>query len=122
MEFLGIGPLELIFVILIAIIIFGPSDIIKASRTAGKYLRKVVRSDGWHTVQQASKEIRTLPNKLMREAGVDELEQDIGSIRDTTKLEGFDKKDISSWITPPDEDATPPEKSKDETTKTNTEE
>ena len=66
--------------------------------------------------QQASKEIRTLPNKLMREAGMDELEQDIGSIRDATKVEGFDKKDIASWITPPEEDTPAPEKPKDEKT------
>lgn len=122
MDFLGIGPLELIFIILIAIIIFGPNDIIKASRTAGKYLRKLVQSDGWRTVQQASKEIRTLPNKLMREAGIEELEKDIGSIRDSTKVEGFDRKDISSWITPPTEDVPPLEKPKDEATIPNTEE
>jgi len=116
MDFLGIGPLELIFVILIAIIIFGPNDMIKAGKTAGKYLRRMVKSPGWQTFQQASKEMRGLPTKLMREAGMDELEKDINTIRDTTKLEmddlskqvevdGLSKKDISSWVTPPDSDS-----------------
>jgi sec-independent protein translocase protein TatB len=113
MDFLGIGPLELIFVILIALIIFGPKDMIKAGKTAGKYLRRLVKSPGWQTFQQASKEMRNLPTKLMREAGMDELEKDINTIRDTTKVEmdglgksakidGLGKNDISSWLTPPD--------------------
>ena len=113
MDFLGIGPLELIFVILIALIIFGPKDMIKAGKTAGKYLRRMVKSPGWQTFQQASKEMRNLPTKLMREAGMDELEKDINTIRDTTKVEmdglgksakidGLGKNDISSWLTPPD--------------------
>lgn len=107
MDFLGIGPLELIFVLLIALIIFGPNDMVKAGKTAGKQLRKIVKSPTWHTLQQASKEMRGLPTKLIREAGIDELEQEINTIRDTTKVEvdGLSKKDISSWVTPVDKDA-----------------
>jgi len=75
MEILGIGPSELVFIVIIAIIVLGPRDMQRAGRTIGKWLRKVVTSDGWKLFQQTSREIQTLPNRLMREAALDELRQ-----------------------------------------------
>lgn len=75
MEFLGIGPSELFFIILIALILLGPRDMQKAGRTIGKWLRRIVTSDGWRLFQQTSREIQTLPNRLMREAALDELRE-----------------------------------------------
>ncbi len=75
MEILGIGPSELLFVIVIALIVLGPRDMQKAGRTIGKWLRRVVTSDGWKLFQQTSREIQTLPNRLMREAALDELRE-----------------------------------------------
>jgi sec-independent protein translocase protein TatB len=75
MEILGIGPSELLFVVVIALILLGPRDMQKAGRMAGKWLRKIVTSDGWRFFQQTSREIQTLPNRLMREAALDELRE-----------------------------------------------
>lgn len=75
MEILGIGPSELVFIIIIALIVLGPKDMQKAGRTIGKWLRQVVTSDGWKLFQQTSREIQTLPNRLMREAALDELKE-----------------------------------------------
>ncbi|HEX8990331.1 MAG TPA: hypothetical protein VF784_01510 [Anaerolineales bacterium] len=75
MEFLGIGPSELFFIILIALILLGPRDMQKAGRTIGKWMRRIVTSDGWRLFQQTSREIQTLPNRLMREAALDELRE-----------------------------------------------
>ena len=75
MEILGIGPSELIFIVIIAIIVLGPKDMQKAGRTIGKWLRNVVTSDGWKLFQQTSREIQTLPNRLMRDAALDELKE-----------------------------------------------
>jgi len=74
MEILGIGPSELVFIVIIALIILGPKDMQKAGRTIGKWLRNIVTSDGWKIFQQTSRELRTLPNRLMRDAN-DELNQ-----------------------------------------------
>ena len=71
MEILGIGMPELIFVIIIALIILGPKDMQKAGKTIGKFLRNVITSDGWKIFQQTSRDLRTLPNRLMREANED---------------------------------------------------
>lgn len=79
MEILGIGMPELIFVIIIALIVLGPRDMQKAGRTIGKFLRNLITSDGWKIFQQTSRELRTLPNKLMREANdeVQKINKDI---------------------------------------------
>jgi sec-independent protein translocase protein TatB len=80
MEILGIGPSELVLIVILALIILGPRDMQKAGRTLGQWLRRVVTSDGWKFFQQTSREIQTLPNRLMRDAALEELqkmEQDI---------------------------------------------
>jgi len=75
MELFGIGPLELVFIILLVIIIFGPKDIVNASKSLGKNLNKFIRSDTWKTINQTSRELKNLPARLMRETGLDELEK-----------------------------------------------
>lgn len=86
MEILGIGPSELLFIIIIALIVLGPKDMQKAGKTVGRWLNNLVRSDGWKAFQQTSREIRTLPTKLMREANMElsETERDLRKAMDTT--------------------------------------
>lgn len=78
MEILGVGPEELVLIIIIALILLGPKDMQKAGRMIGSWLRKIVTSDGWKIFQQTSREIQNLPNRLMREAQFDEL-KDVGN-------------------------------------------
>lgn len=68
MEILGIGIPEIIFIIIIALIVLGPKDMQSAGKTIGKWLRSIITSDGWKIFQQTSRDIRTLPNKLIRDA------------------------------------------------------
>jgi len=75
MELLGIGPLELAFIILIAVIVIGPRDIGKFARGAGRFLNRLYHSEEWKALNQASRNLRTLPNRLAREAALDELEE-----------------------------------------------
>ncbi len=87
MEILGVGPSEFIFIIILALIILGPKDMQKAGKTIGKWLRNIVTSDGWKMFQQTSRELRTLPNRLMRDAG-NEINQIGTEINNTSKLSG----------------------------------
>jgi sec-independent protein translocase protein TatB len=106
MELFGIGPLELFFILVIALIILGPKDMVKAGRTLGRFMRKVVTSQEWRTVQKASREFKNLPNRLMREATLEELSKDLEDInqiggqinREVRQVE----TDFSSWTTPPE--------------------
>lgn len=111
MDFLGIGPLEILFILLIALIIFGPRDIVKASQSTGRFLRKLIMSPGWRTVQQTSRDLRNLPNKLIREAGLEEIQEDLNQFKkiatppDIKKeiQEEFEKieEGLSAWTMPP---------------------
>lgn len=110
MEILGIGPLELLFILLIALIILGPGDMVKAGRTIGRFLRKVITSPEWQTVQKASRELRYLPNRLMREASMEDLQKDLSDINKIGgQISSEIKKvevDLSPWTTPPEPSST----------------
>ncbi len=106
MELLGIGPLELLFILIIALIVLGPGDMVKAGRTLGRFLRQVVTSPEWRTVQKASRELKYLPNRLMREANLEELSKDFSDINKIGKDLNSDVRqvqtDLTSWTTPPE--------------------
>lgn len=97
MDILGIGPLELLFIFLIALIFLGPNDMVKAGRTLGRTMRKVVTSEAWREITR----LRTLPNQLMREAG---LEDDLKELKEIQK-ELPKALEIDSTILP---DSSPP--------------
>ncbi|MGH2627895.1 MAG: twin-arginine translocase TatA/TatE family subunit, partial [Anaerolineales bacterium] len=74
MEILGIGPMELLLVLLLALALIGPRDLGKHARGLGRALRRLYRSEEWAAVQQASRNLRSLPNRLAREADLEELD------------------------------------------------
>ena len=85
MEILGIGPQELIFIVIIALLVLGPKDMQKAGKTIGQWLNRFLRSDLWKGLQDTSKIIRTLPNTLMREANLEELDKIKQDIKEEIK-------------------------------------
>ena len=99
MEILGIGPQELIFVIIIALIVLGPKDMQKAGRTIGQWLNQAVKSDVWKAFQQTSKELSNLPTTLMREANVD-LKETEKEIRKSMKMPVFPGMPLPSQESP----------------------
>jgi Sec-independent protein translocase protein TatA len=118
MDILGIGPLELFFIVIIALIVLGPNDMVKAGRTLGRFMRTIIMSDTWRTIRRASDDIRNLPNRLMREAGIeeDELRKELNlaeTIRKEIDPESIHKEidevqeGIAEWTTPPNSIAPP---------------
>jgi sec-independent protein translocase protein TatB len=73
MDFLGVGPLELIFILIIALVLIGPRDIGKAARAIGRFLNRLYRSDTWRMLLDTSRTLRDLPERLAREAELEEL-------------------------------------------------
>ncbi|HNB54844.1 MAG TPA: hypothetical protein PK530_23045, partial [Anaerolineales bacterium] len=69
MDFLGIGPAEAIFFILIMLLVLGPTDMVKLGRTLGTNIRKIKTSPTWRMIFSTSTQLRNLPNALAREAG-----------------------------------------------------
>jgi sec-independent protein translocase protein TatB len=108
MDIFGIGPTELVFVILIALILLGPKEMQKTGRTIGRFLRNLTQSEGWHAFRDTSREIRNLPNRLMREANLEDVEKDIGTIgkelNESTDIKGF-----GTWSNPAATKPKPPQ-------------
>lgn len=93
MDIFGIGPTEIVFVILLALILLGPKEMEKTGRTIGRFLRDLTRSEGWRAFRDTSRELRNLPNRLMREANIEDLQKDVGKIgkeiEESATIQGF---------------------------------
>ena len=93
MDIFGIGPTELAFILLLALILLGPKDMERTGRTIGRFLRDLTRSEGWRAFRDTSREIRNLPNRLMREANLEDLQKDVGKIgkeiEESATIQGF---------------------------------
>jgi Sec-independent protein translocase protein TatA len=75
MNIFGIGPLEIVFVFIIGILVLGPDGMIEAGRKLGKFLRSIIKSTWWQNVRRGVNEIQYLPQKLIREAELEELNE-----------------------------------------------
>ena len=99
MDIFGIGPTELVFIILIALILLGPKEMEKTGRTIGRFLRDMTKSEGWRAFRDTSRELRNLPNRLMREANLEDLEKDVGKIGKEIE-KSTNVKNFGTWADP----------------------
>ncbi|MCL4560608.1 MAG: hypothetical protein M1281_08340 [Chloroflexi bacterium] len=83
MEIFNVGPFELFFILLIMLIVLGPRDMVKTGQRLGKTIHNLVRSPTWISMMNASRELRDLPTKLVRESG---LEEELSQVRDQAQI------------------------------------
>lgn len=81
MDFLGIGSPELLLVLAIALIIFGPGRLVEISRRAGKILRELNRSTG------------EFKERLNREVDDLKLKDALPDLKELDKPDGKEGKD-----------------------------
>jgi Sec-independent protein translocase protein TatA len=125
MDFFGIGWLELFFILIIILLVAGPKDIEKGARGLGRTINRLNRSPGYQAIRRASTELRNLPQRLAREANLEELKelteevkavkQDVQQVRqeikeNTNNIAGTHKA-FQAWVqeVPPAESAAPPD-------------
>lgn len=114
MDFLGVGPLELFFILIIALIVLGPKDMVKAGQTLGRFFRNLTKSEAWSTIRQTAREVRTLPTRLMRESGADDLPSILSDVRKDLSSAGSElsnaqkQYDLSDWTSPQHGSIAPP--------------
>lgn len=82
MQLFGIGPLEFLLILIVAVIVLGPKGLVTAARESGKLIRKITRSPLWREIVDTSNEIREMPGKIVREAGI---EKDLEELRKSTQ-------------------------------------
>ncbi len=99
MEFLGIGITELLAILVIVFLVMGPRDLVKIGGNLGRALHKFRNSEAWRAMQDASRQLREFPETLVRQAGLDELENDLREQKQALReLEG----QFSAWTRSPD--------------------
>ena len=69
MDVFGIGLPEIIFILLLVVIVFGPKDLEKTGKTVGRAIFRFLNSETFRNRRQ----IGTLPNEFLRKAGMDEF-------------------------------------------------
>ncbi len=85
MNFLNLGLPEVIFIIILALIIFGPNNLVKSAKDAGEFLRKATKSPYWQEVWATKRELDELPRMLAKEANLNETMRDLdNSVKNTS--------------------------------------
>jgi Sec-independent protein translocase protein TatA len=112
MDFFGIGWLELFAILIIILLVAGPKDIERGAKGLGRLINRLNRSPGYQAIRRASNELRNLPQRLAREANLEELQalnqemqqvkQDVQQVRqeiqqNTSNLTGTHKT-FQAWV------------------------
>ena len=102
MDIFGIGLPEIIFILLLVAIIFGPKDLEKMGKTIGGALFRFFNSEAYRNLRR----IGELPADLARKAGLDEFRATVNSTK------------ITNPQNPPADQAFPPASTHPEETET----
>jgi Sec-independent protein translocase protein TatA len=106
MELLGIGLPEILAILLILFIVLGPQDLVKLGGTLGRAVRSFRQSGAFQSLQDASRQLRSLPETLARQAGLEdikELQNEIKSeVQEQRKELDSLNKEFSAWTRQPD--------------------
>ena len=85
MNFLNLGLGEILLILVIALIIFGPGNLVKTAREVGAFIRKVTKSPFWQEAWATRRDLSELPRMIARETELDEtmreLEQETKGIK-----------------------------------------
>ena len=94
--FFGIGIPEILLILVLALIILGPQDMVSTARKLGRWVYRAYHSPLWRQIMSTSAELRELPTKFVREAG---LEDTIDDLKKTSSDVKAELKGVSSDVT-----------------------
>lgn len=96
MNFLNLGIGEILFILIIALIIFGPGNLVKAARDMGSFVRKVSKSPYWQEIWATRRELSELPKMIAKEAKLDETINELN--RETREMKSNLASSVSELI------------------------
>jgi sec-independent protein translocase protein TatB len=102
-EIFGVGIEELLFIGILIALLFGPENIPRIARSAGRLINRLVRSPYYREGQQIRQQIRDLPAALARLAELEEIQKNINSEISGLKhvIESEARVDLEEARTPP---------------------
>jgi len=107
MKVFNIGIGEILFIIILAVIIFGPENLVKSARDLGVFLRKVTKSPYWQEVWATRRDLEEIPRMLAKEANLKETlrELELDTKRVSSQVSGA----VTDLINEVDEKTAPPQ-------------
>lgn len=96
MNFLNLGIGEVLFILVLALIIFGPGNLVKAARDIGVFFRKVTKSPYWQEVWATRRELSELPKIIAKEAQINETLSDLD--RETRGMKSSLSASVADFI------------------------
>jgi hypothetical protein len=92
----GVGPLEILLILILALVILGPQDMVKTARQLGRAVYRLYHSPIWRQLVSTQQELRDLPTKFVREAG---LEETIAGLKKTGAEVKTELKEVANSAT-----------------------
>ncbi len=107
MRIFNVGIREVILLLVIMLILFGPRQMQENARNLAKGIRKFVRSDTWRTFLGLVGDVNTIKDEVIRESGIQDIQDSLRgvnrSLTDIDKdLRSYDPRAKSSENSPQD--------------------
>lgn len=80
MRILNIGIREVILLILIMLILFGPRQMQENARKLAQTIRRFVRSDAWRTFLGIYDDVNAIKDEVIRESGIREVQDSLRGV------------------------------------------
>jgi len=96
MKIFNLGVPEIALIVILALIILGPDNMVKSARDIGAFIRKVTKSPYWKEVWATRRELNEIPKILSREADLDGTIKDLN--RETKDLQSAVSSSMSDLI------------------------
>lgn len=87
MEILNVGLGEALFILILALILLGPEGMANAGLKIGRFVRALIKSPFWRMFMDTTRDIREMPRRLVREAGLEEFNQNTEKFRQEFMLD-----------------------------------
>ena len=80
MRIFNIGIREVILLLVIMLILFGPRQMQENARNLAKGIRKFVRSDTWRTFLGLVDDVNSIKDQVIRESGIQEVQDSLRGV------------------------------------------
>ena len=71
MNFLNLGWMEVILILVLAFVVLGPDKVVKTGQDLGKWIRKISKDETLREVVRTTNEIKRFPQKILDESMLD---------------------------------------------------
>jgi len=101
MKIFNLGISEIILIVILALIVLGPGNMVKTAREIGAFIRKVTKSPYWQEIWATKRELTEIPRILAKEADLDATLKDLD--KETRNIHSSVASTMSDFIKEVDE-------------------